>query len=61
VVDFVDFYVIRGKTQHHWPTFNVADIAIVVGVILMAIDMMRARGGVRLHDDAPAPSSAPAA
>src|SRR5262245_56606835 len=44
VVDFVDVYVIRGKAQHHWPTFNVADIAIVVGVALMAIDMMRSRG-----------------
>jgi signal peptidase II len=60
VVDFVDVYVIRGKSQHHWPTFNVADIAIVVGVALMAIDMMRSRG-VRMHDDGPAPSSAPAA
>ena len=29
----------------HWPTFNVADVAICVGVALMAIDMFTARRG----------------
>jgi signal peptidase II len=53
VVDFVDVYVTRRGHEHHWPTFNVADIAIVVGVVLMAIDMMRARGRVP-EDRAPA-------
>jgi signal peptidase II len=32
--------VVRGGIEHHWPTFNVADIAICVGVGLMAVDMM---------------------
>jgi len=41
VVDFIDFYVKRGGREHHWPTFNVADIAIVIGVALMAIEMAR--------------------
>jgi signal peptidase II len=41
VIDFIDFYVVRaGGREHHWPTFNVADIAIVVGVGLMAADML---------------------
>ena len=31
----------------HWPTFNVADVAICVGVALMAIDMFTARRGHR--------------
>jgi signal peptidase II len=31
VVDFLDFYV----GSHHWPAFNVADSAIVVGAILL--------------------------
>lgn len=44
VVDFVDIYISRGGREHHWPTFNVADIAIVVGVGLMAIDMLWIRG-----------------
>jgi signal peptidase II len=39
VVDFIDFQ----WKGHHWPTFNVADIAIVVGVGLMAIDMFTPR------------------
>jgi signal peptidase II len=33
VVDFVDWYV--GK--HHWPAFNVADSAIVVGAVLLVL------------------------
>ncbi|MAW53672.1 MAG: signal peptidase II [Geminicoccus sp.] len=36
VVDFLDFHV--GTT--HWPSFNVADSAIVLGVALILIDMM---------------------
>ena len=32
VTDFLDFYV----GQHHWPPFNVADSAIVVGALLLA-------------------------
>ncbi len=47
VVDFIDFSMRWGGREHHWPTFNVADIAIVLGVGLMAIDMLRSRG---LHD-----------
>lgn len=31
--------------DHHWPTFNVADIAICVGVGLMAIDMFTSKRG----------------
>jgi signal peptidase II len=44
VVDFIDVSLKWGGRDHHWPTFNVADIAIVVGVGLMAIDMLRTRG-----------------
>jgi lipoprotein signal peptidase len=29
----------------HWPTFNVADISICVGVGLMAVDMFTSRRG----------------
>ena len=35
-LDFIDVYVKRAGSEHHWPTFNVADIAICVGVGLMA-------------------------
>ena len=36
VVDFVDLHV-RG---YHWPAFNVADSAITVGVVLLAIRLL---------------------
>ena len=39
VTDFIDVYV----GSHHWPSFNVADSAISIGIVLMAIDSFRAR------------------
>ncbi len=33
VIDFIDWYVGR----HHWPTFNVADSLIVVGVAMLLL------------------------
>ena len=39
VIDFLDFYL----GQHHWPAFNVADSAIVVGAGLLVIDLLRGR------------------
>jgi Signal peptidase (SPase) II len=41
VIDFIDAHV----GEHHWPTFNVADIAICVGVGLMAVDMFTTKRG----------------
>ena len=38
VVDFVDWYVGR----HHWPAFNVADSAIVVGAVLLVLFSFKA-------------------
>lgn len=32
VVDFLDFYYVSNGQKHAWPTFNVADIAIVCGI-----------------------------
>ncbi|MBY0428773.1 MAG: signal peptidase II [Alphaproteobacteria bacterium] len=40
VIDFIDFYVTWGATPHHWPSFNVADSAIVCGVGLLFIDSL---------------------
>jgi signal peptidase II len=36
VVDFIQWYV----KSYYWPSFNVADSAISIGVGLLAIDMM---------------------
>ncbi len=57
VVDFIDFradwiatmnrgvamFVEGWSVTDHWPTFNVADIAICIGVALMAVDMLVAQ------------------
>ena len=62
VIDFIDYradwikklnelvqkYYPKHIVTDHWPTFNVADIAICVGVALMAIDMLTSRRGRRL-------------
>ncbi len=40
VIDFIDVHVVQNGIERHWPTFNVADVAICVGVGLMALDMM---------------------
>jgi len=39
VVDFLDAYI---KSQH-WPTFNVADSCITIGVLLLALSMWRGK------------------
>jgi signal peptidase II len=43
VIDFIDVYTKVGGEEKHWPTFNVADVSICVGVGLMAIDMFTSR------------------
>lgn len=59
VIDFIDYRadwlrtgnelfarLVKGHfVTDHWPTFNVADIAICIGVGLMAIDMFTAKRG----------------
>ncbi len=37
VVDFLEVHIIR----YHWPDFNVADSAIVVGACLLLLEMLR--------------------
>ncbi|MBN2196386.1 MAG: signal peptidase II [Polyangiaceae bacterium] len=60
VIDFIDYradwvrqmneliaaYLSRGWTvTDHWPTYNIADVSICIGVGLMAIDMLFSRRG----------------
>jgi len=37
VVDFLEFYI----GTYHWPSFNVADSAISIGVVLLALEILR--------------------
>lgn len=62
VIDFIDYraewikklnelvgkYYPKHIVTDHWPTFNVADIAICIGVALMAIDMLTSRRGKKV-------------
>ena len=41
VVDFLDFYIVTGSGEHHWPAFNVADSAICIGIVLLFLDMRK--------------------
>jgi signal peptidase II len=60
VVDFIDIFVRMGDGVEHWPTFNVADISICVGVGLMAIDMFTSRQPRRAGKPDQAAKGAPA-
>jgi signal peptidase II len=37
VTDFLEFYI----GEYHWPTFNLADTAIVIGSALLVMDLLR--------------------
>jgi signal peptidase II len=52
VVDFIDAYV----GSYHWPTFNIADSAISVGAVLLALTLLRGEeraGAPRRVEDPP--------
>ncbi|HWZ92400.1 MAG TPA: signal peptidase II [Polyangiaceae bacterium] len=69
VVDFIDYRAnwvlgmnrVLGKVApdwvgvSHWPIFNVADVAICVGVALMAIDMLTNKRGQKSERSVSAP------
>ena len=38
VTDFIVWHI----KEHEWPAFNIADAALVVGVLLMGLDMLLA-------------------
>ncbi len=43
VTDFIDLHI----QSHHWPTFNIADSAIVVGATLVLLELFRDWGHSR--------------
>ena len=47
VVDFIEVHIIH----YHWPDFNIADSAIVIGGILLLIDSLRARKELTQNED----------
>lgn len=59
VVDFLDFYL--GPTLGHWPSFNIADSAICIGVFLYLVQILRGHhfGAHHLSDQPPSEPAAP--
>ena len=55
VVDFIDMYV--GK--NHWPTYNIADVAISVGVGLLLLEVIMKRDQAFLTAHRPPRQAAP--
>ena len=38
VVDFIELHI---KDSFHWPTFNIADSAITIGIALLMVDALK--------------------
>lgn len=51
VVDFLHLFIEVKGQRKNWPTFNVADVWIVVGVSLMAISLLFGRSRAQLYKD----------
>ena len=49
VIDFLDVYY----GSYHWPAFNIADSAIVIGAALLIIDSFRSKSKPDLQQDRP--------
>jgi signal peptidase II len=52
VVDFLDFHLGESFT---WPTFNIADAAICIGAILLALEMLREERAAKLKSPVTTP------
>lgn len=60
VIDFIDVYagwpaigdrLVAWFGTNRWPTFNIADVALVAGIVLLAIDIMAGRTGPAAASD----------
>jgi signal peptidase II len=47
VIDFIEWYITIGQKVRQWPTFNIADVAIVVGIGLMVLQMLPRKRAVK--------------
>ncbi len=62
VIDFLHVYIIRNGREYFWPTFNIADVGIVVGIgIFMVLALFTKLLDPPEKEIAASPESAPAA
>jgi len=54
VTDFIEM----GIGRYHWPTFNVADACVVIGIVLLIIAHSYSSRSARSHDDEQVSSAA---
>ena len=47
VIDFIDLYVRTAHREHHWPAFNLADVAICIGITILLVASVRAPRSTR--------------
>jgi signal peptidase II len=59
--EVVDFIELHWRDVYSWPTFNLADSAICIGAVLLALEMLREESAARARSSGPAGISAPAA
>lgn len=50
VVDFIHCWISWRGREYHWPTYNLADVWIVCGVVLMALDLVLSRKLLAAHE-----------
>ncbi len=55
--EVVDFIELHWRDLYSWPTFNIADSAICVGAVLLALEMLREERAARMQ--ASIPTTAP--
>jgi signal peptidase II len=59
--EVVDFIELHWQGLYSWPTFNVADSAICVGAVLLALEMLREEKAARTRSSSGVEVPAPAA
>jgi len=58
--EVVDFIELHWQGLYSWPTFNVADSAICIGAVLLALEMLREEKAARLRSSGGVEVSTPA-
>ena len=61
VIDFIDWYIRTENGEKHWPTFNVADVFICIGVGLLLFLILTGRADFEGDEQEAEPAPAPLA